>query len=439
MRLNNTIVSRYLFYVMMFFPMVITSPSDLWSEEKEIAVQTIIDEIDYIKRKIKEVEDLKERLAELEKILTEKESQPVTAAFVTEEESDESGIKLGAWLSFNYSYQDWNREGRSRGGDMALDFLGLTLNGSLNDMILSTEYRWYSYMDVIVQAWIGYNFNEHWQGQVGVMKVPFGLLPYDSHNYWFGIPFYVGLSDNYDMGVKLTGSKDPWDIRLAFFKNEEWGDSSNKGRYTIDIIRESDSGQYNEDINRFNARFAYTFHHTDGNRTELGISGQIGQLYNSETDESGSHWAGALHLNGFYGPYNLMLQAARYEYNPENPDGVSNNTVLVGGFEDTNLLASKGMVYSAGLSYDLPVNWGPISKLTFYNDNSFLVKDENDFNDSQLHALGLMVTAEPVYTFIDFYMSRNMVWLGGENNPMAEGVSDADWNTLFNINFAYYY
>lgn len=432
-------MKHYFFCVTTIFFFVIMLPLHSWSMDNRSDIKTLKDEIEHIKKKIGEVEKLKERLAELERILIKSESQQLTPMPVSDKKPEDSDIKLGAWLSFNYFYQDWNKEGRTRGGDMALDFLGLRLNGSLNDLTLSTEYRWYSYMDVIVQSWIGYNFNDNWQGQIGIMKVPFGLLPYDSHNYWFGVPFYVGLSDNYDMGVKLIGTKDPWNLQLAFFKNEEWGDSSETERYTIDIVTDTDSEQYNKDVNRLNTRLTYTFDHSKGNRTELGLSGQIGQLYNSKSDESGHHWAGALHLNGTYDPYNLMLQVARYEYDQENPKGVSDKTVLVGGFETTYLLASEGTVYSAGLSYDLPINLGPVTKLTFYNDYSILIKDEDDFNDSQINTTGVMITADPVYILMDFIMSRNMIWLGGENDPMAEGESNADWNTLFNINFAYSY
>jgi hypothetical protein len=182
------------------------------------------------------------------------------------------------------------------------------------------------------------------------------------------------------------------------------------------------------------------FNHGSLGSTEVGLSGQYGQLYNSITDDKGDRWAGAVHLNGFYGPFNLMLQAARYEYHPENPTGVDDDQILMGAFAVAAPVASEGTVYVANVAYDLPVEWGPISKLTFYNDYSILVKDEDDFNDSQINTLGCLVTAGPVFTYIDYILGKNAQFLGGGSEAFGAATdSDDDWNARFNINVGYYF
>tara|TARA_B100000959_G_scaffold287292_1_gene370869 strand:- start:5155 stop:6039 length:885 start_codon:yes stop_codon:yes gene_type:complete len=294
-------------------------------------------------------------------------------------------------------------------------------------------------MDFIHHAWIGYNFSDSVQGQAGLTKVPFGILPYADHSYWLGEHYYIGLSDEYDLGIKFLIKKDPWDIQLAFFKNADWGNPSDLDRYSTDIVTDSSISQGNEETNQFNLRLARIFEHSEKNETEIGVSGMIGQLYNSITTDMGDRWAAAVHLNGYYGPFNLMLEGAWYDFNPENPAGVDNSTVLLGNFGSSYLLASEGVMYTANVSYDLPVSWGPITKLTFFNDYNILVKNKEGFSDSEMNIPGVMLTAGPVLVYMSAIMGKNAIFLGNETEPMGAGNPDAVWNVRYNINVGYYF
>ena len=53
----------------------------------------------------------------------------------------------------------------------------------------------------------------------------------------------------------------------------------------------------------------------------MGFSVEYGGLYNSTTRDTGDHWAAAAHLNGTYGRWNIMAEAIRFSFNPENPAG----------------------------------------------------------------------------------------------------------------------
>ncbi len=419
----------------------------LWSPAPSLAGETV---------SIEKFNALQARVAELEALLVRSQAnQPAAVAQpqATEEQvadtetattaqKVEDYLKVGGALRFNYTYNDddrWHKDGKKKGGDMKFDLFRLDVNGSYSDVLVSAQYRFMENMDFIHHGWLGYNLTEETGVQLGLTQVPFGLLPYASHNYWFGVPYYLGLEDDYDLGLKLIHHDGPVDLQLAFFKNADFGSASDLERYSYDIVKEGT--QSNEETNQFNLRLAYTLDHGDLGSTEIGTSGEWGQLYNSETEKNGDHWAAAAHLNGNYGPFNLMLEVTEYEYNAENPDGVDEKIVRMGAFGYGHDVAAKGTVYVAGLSYDVPVSWGPVSKLTFYNDYSRLVKADKNFEDSEINTLGCLVTAGPVYTYIDFIMGKNATWLGsvGADGFGAGQNRDDGWSTKFNINVGYYF
>jgi hypothetical protein len=382
-----------------------------------------------------QVRDLRDELEQTKK----QQSEEVQKKDVSQDESEsDDGVKIGGALRFNYAYKDFSDSSEDKYGDMVFDIFRLNVDGQYDKVLISAEYRWYGYMDVIHHGWVGYKFDENWQGQLGVTRVPFGLLPYASHNWWFAIPYYIGFEDDYDLGAKAIWDRDDWNLQLAFFKNGEWGSPSTVNRYSFDVVTAGD--QQNEETNQFNARLAHVFDHGALGKSEIGVSGQYGQIYNSTTTDTGDMWAAAVHLNGNYGPFNLMLEALSYSYDPENPAGVSNDTIQLGAFGGTSLVASEGQIYLAGLSYDVPVSWGPVSKLTFYDDYSILVKDPAGFPDSHINTTGCLISAGPLYVYVDYILGKNAQYLGGGTNPWAD-ASDAngDWNARFNINVGYYF
>ncbi|MDO3378230.1 OprO/OprP family phosphate-selective porin [Geoalkalibacter halelectricus] len=377
---------------------------------------------------------LEQRLAELEEAL----------GLAQAEKEESSGIRIGGAVRVQYSYTDWDAGSRERGGDFNFDTFRLNLDGEIKDMILSAEYRFYPSDDwhAPKHAWIGYNFTDDLQGQIGVHQVPFGLLPYASHNFWFSGAYYVGLEDDYDMGIKFLYNQGPWDLALAFYKNEELGNAGNAGRYSVDVISNADGGfagaqpAGNRETNQFNLRLAHTLDHGALGTTELGGSGQWGQLYNSGTGKTGDHWAGALHLNGNYGRWNLQLQWARYDNSPKNPEGFDNDIITMGAYSFSWGVPAKADIAIANLAYTQPVNWGPISSLTFYSDNTLIEPDKDRFNSIWQNVLGCMIAAGPVFTYVDVISGKNMIFSGGD---MVGGAGNEGRTTRVNVNFGYYF
>ncbi|WP_291315720.1 hypothetical protein [Desulfuromonas sp.] len=343
-----------------------------------------------------------------------------------------AGIRVGGALRVNYGLTDWSESSKDKGGDFAFDTFRLDLNGEVGKMILSAQYRWYPEydFDTIHHGYIGYNFTEDLQGQIGVHQVPFGIQPYASHNFWFSGAYYVGLEDDYDMGLKLLYTPGPWGITAAFYKNAELGNPSELGRYSVDLV--TDGTGLNEEVNQENLRVAYTFEHGDLGSTELGLSGEYGQTYNANSGGKGDHWAGAAHLVGNYGNFNLHLEYAEYDYDLADPaDG---DTIRLGAYSfawDAPAEASIGIV---NLAYTVPVSWGPISSVTLYSDNTIIEPEAGAFDTAWQNVLGAMIAAGPVYTYVDVISGENMIFMNG--NPTAP---DGERNTRLNINFGYYF
>jgi len=416
---------------------------------------------------INEINALKERLSQLEAKIAADSARAETSAvsgttaqeqsnlreMVTEVvNSSKPDIRIGGALRVNYGYQDWSETSKDKGGDFAFDTFRFNLDGSIKDIIFSAEYRFYPEYDfnTIHHGYMGYNFTDELQVQLGIHQVPFGLQPFASHNFWFSGLYYIGLEDDYDMGIKLLYNPGPWRISGAFYKNDELGRPTSSDRYSVDVISNADGGYAgaqpagNEETNQGNLRIAYQFDHSACANTEIGISGEYGQLYNSITKKDGDHWASAIHLNGNYGRFNLQLEYLHYEYDPKNPVSytdsddktviVDNDLITMGGYGSSWGVPRKGDAAVFNLAYTLPVNWGPISALTFYSDNTVIIPRKSRFDDIWQNVVGTMISAGPVFTYIDVISGENMIFSGGDMTK-----PDNERTTRVNVNFGYYF
>jgi hypothetical protein len=52
----------------------------------------------------------------------------------------------------------------------------------------------------------------------------------------------------------------------------------------------------------------------------------------------------------------------------------------------------------------------------------------------------MLISAGPVYTYVDYAMGKNQPWLTGNfGEGLGVGVEDPEWKTRFNINIGYYF
>ena len=132
----------------------------------------------------------------------------------------------------------------------------------------------------------------------------------------------------------------------------------------------------------------------------------------------------------------MQLQASHYRYDPENPPGVPDNVIRLGGFATSYDVASEASVLVANVAYNVPLSSDFIDQLTCYNDYSVVLKDEDAFDDSHLNTTGCLVGVGPLYIYLDLIQARNMIFFG---NGSLAGAGEDDWNRRFNVNVGYYW
>ncbi|MGQ9424466.1 porin [Gilvimarinus sp. F26214L] len=351
-------------------------------------------------------------------------------ALATLAEAVEPEVTIGGALRFNFVHRDFVDASTSKRGESGLDIFRLNVDGQVNNILIAAEYRFYSYMHTIRYGWLGYEFSDESQLQFGIHQVPFGLLPYASHNAWFGVPYYAGLADDYDMGVKYLRQDGPWSTHIAFYKNEELNDPTDLGRYGFDLVQVGEDQQ--EEINRLNARVAYTFGAGSDCENEVGASAQTAQIYDASIDRKGDHWAAAAHLDSRCGRWNFQFEAASYRY---DPPGTQSGAVRVGAFESSYLLAEEADIAVANIAYNLNSPWEQVEQIICYNDYSQLFKN-NGGTDSRINTIGCGIGSGALFTYVDYILANNMPYFGG--GSMATGGED-EWHGRLNINIGFYW
>lgn len=348
-------------------------------------------------------------------------------------------FKLEGALRFNYNFCDWKPGHRDRGGDFGFDVLYFKLSGSYRNIILSADYRFYSKDfggPMLKYGWIGYQFNDKSQMQLGLTGVPFGIQPIASHNFFLQIAYYIGLEDDSDMGIKYLYQGDTWDFTFAFFKNADellFGsdNETSDDRYGYDV-----AGR-NKEINQINGQAFYKF--GESTRQRLGGSAEFGQLYNLDTRKNGTHYAFALHYELTTKRVSLKAQLTTYAMNPKNGEGDDDELISMTAYGAPYLVAAKANVYMLGAGYTIPVNRKFLKKIQVYNDFGWLDKQNNDYKDSFQNVTGCMLDGGPVCIYVDYALGKNHGWLGPNFNGFGAGGESDSWHARFNVNVGYYF
>lgn len=417
-----------------------------------------------------ELEALKQRMQQLESRLQDEVAREDTAsaspdeqkekrvkeiAQATYEEESKKKIDVGGALRFQLTRRGRDNNDRATVGEIDLDTVRLNFDGEISDILFSGEYRFYSGARFIHHGWIGYDFTDQWQGRLGIQQVPFGITPYASHSFFFSSNYYLGLEDDYDTGLNAIYSNGAHNLQLAFFKNDEYSGGNGFERYSYDPLNvarvnpDSTVDQESiEEANTLNLRYAYTFGKDTDAASEVGISTQGGRIYNSTNDRTGNHWAAATHLNGNYGPWNMMLQLTRYEINPKVSEGFDDAIIGSGAYGFEYTLPAQAWTYLANVAFTQPVSFGPITELKYYDDFTYVDKDDGRFGETIHNVTGVSISAGALFTYVDFVLAKNQPFstpyvstggFGGTQFTDLGSPSADDWVTRFNINFGYYF
>jgi hypothetical protein len=383
-------------------------------------------------------------------------------------------LTIGGAMRVNYVLGDYpnggsgpNRGGNS--GNVELDTFRINVDLAYEQILGKLEYRWYpqggNNYNFIHTGWLGYQFDNGSQVQVGVTRVPFGPTAYGvSQSWFFDQHFYVGLADDMDLGIKFVTEVGNWDLDLAYFASSEWngnGTSKDSARYAYDAVlwRESVAedgtvsygGPVNglEERNQFNVRAIYGFDDVQV-PTDVGFSAQYGQLKGRNTDD-GDHWAASLHMINQYGNFKLASQLTRYEYNiSANNAWGTDDLIPMGAYDFAWPVATKAWIPAISASYKVETGRLPwLDYVLPYLEYSSLITDESSFNDSEMWVLGAAWARGGWYIYTDLAYSNGNYFVGNKGdsygNIVDPGVGDFGvngndrWNYRFNINLGYYF
>jgi len=345
-------------------------------------------------------------------------------------------IKIGGALRLNYSYKNYDQENMDRLGDFGFELFRLNADIDYKDIFLSVEYRWYGNFNAIHHGYFGYHLTEHSSIQIGIHQVPFGILPYSSHSFWFNATYYLGFEDDYDAGIKFIYDSESWNLQGAFYKNPEYIDSERYGRYSFDLV--TDSIQTNQEINQINLRSVYKWKPNENLVMKLGASIEAGQIYNKTTREKGNRHAFALHNNMFYKNWNFQFQWINYEFNPKNPEGLSEDTVQFGAFMYPFMVNTKADVFTFNAANEIHIDGKYLDKIKLYVNMSMVAPNQDYGSDSKQIVLGTTLIKRGLYAYFDYIFGQNM-WFSGGPGIGLEHPEDQDWNSRLNINFGYYF
>ena len=359
----------------------------------------------------------------------------------TAEKDEKPSLEIGGALRFNYNLSSWKEDQLERGGDFGYDMFRINVTSQYKGITLNAEYRLYASAfggGFLKQGWFGHTLAKGAEIQVGLHQVPFGIQPYNSHNWFFNIGYYLGFEDDHDMGIKYIRDSGAWQWQAAYYKSSEemvFGPAeASPNRYSYDLTgRNKENNQLNLKLLRRRG---------DSLQHELGTSVLAGLLYNLDSRRNGTRYAAAVHYE--YKPassWNVKLQAMTYRFKPRAVAGAPLHEVEMGAYGANYQVAAQGDVYTANISYHLPVTSRLLQGITFYNNYGFYNKKREHYENTHMNVLGAMFTAGPIYLYTDAALGYNHPWLGPEwTSALAAGTAgNTDWHLRFNINMGYYF
>lgn len=377
-------------------------------------------------------------------------------------------LAIGGAMRVNYILGDYpgRGDGPSRGGhggNFELDTFRINVDLQHEQLVGALEYRWYDGYNFLHTGWLGWDFADGSQVQVGVNRVPFGPGPFGiSQSWFFDQHYYLGLADDMQLGVKYSTELGDLALDLAYYNRSVWdgrGRSRDSARYSYapviwtsgldadgNVVAAAPNGYQRR--HQFNLRAIQSF--SDGPVvTALGASVQYGQLEGRRARD-GDHWAASLHMTNSWNNWLLATQVTRFAHRIHADNALGTATLLpMGAYDFAWPVAAKGWLPAVSLSYlweTTAVPW--LDSVRPYLEYSTILKDEGDFNDSALFIAGAAWARGNWFVYTDLAWSNGNYFVGDRGDDYSNifagvgdfGVNGNDrWNYRFNINFGYYF
>lgn len=337
----------------------------------------------------------------------------------------EPELDLGGAVRFNYGWLDYGPS-----SEFQPELVRVDADGGAGRAFFSMQYRWYDGFHAVHHAWAGWRLGEDADVRAGVQQVPFGLLPYASHSFWFGSGYYLGIEDDYDLGVVWRRESGAHQIHAGVFFGDEYGTGARDGRYSFDVAT-TDALPYRE-RERVIVRYERARDRGDGTLA-LGASLFTGRVEHRAGGGHHGHDGVAAHAQWTRGPATVQLQWARYRYrNPESRIALS---AFLAPFE----IAAEADVPTFNVAYELP-RPGWFDGITCYNNLSATLpaRDRPGLRESWQNVTGCSFAKDRMFTYVDWIAGRNMWFVGGPGIGIDEPGSDR-WRSRLNVNVGFYF
>lgn len=333
---------------------------------------------------------------------------------------------LGGAVRFNHGWLDYGPDkGR---GDTDLELLRIDSRGNRGGLSYSLQYRFYEDFDAIHHAWIGYALDHSSQIRLGVQLVPFGLLPYASQSFWFGSGYYLGLEDDYDLGLVWERGDDATRWHAGLFLADEYGDGKRFDRYSFDVAQTA-TLPYRE-RERLVLRRVRSGESGPAS-WEWGVSAFVGRIEDVAARRDFDHQGLAVHGQWQRGAWTLQAQWAAYRYD------VPGQRIALSAFGFPFEAASEAQVVSANVVRELPTpRW--LESFSCYNNLSTIRTSGAGRRDSWQNVSGCSVGRGPMFAYVDWIAGYNMWFIGGP----GVGIDDAGgarWRSRLNVNLGFYF
>lgn len=345
------------------------------------------------------------------------------AAAQAEPATREPFLDVGGAVRFSYGWTDFGPD-----TDVELELVRVDLSCGAGRITCSLQHRWYDGFDTLQHAWIGWEPNDSQRIRAGVQQVPFGLLPVASHSFWFGSGYYLGLEDDYDLGVAWKHEGDGWRHELALFVSDEYGTGRRHERYSFDVAT-VEAHPYRE-RERMVGRIGRTLDHGEWT-LDLGASASMGRVERRPDGRHFDHHAGALHAAATRGPLELQAQWIRYRYD------VPGNRIALSAFGAPFEVAAEADVFTGNVAWTFePAGW--FDSVTCYNDASSTRVHGTRLADSIQNVTGCSFSRGAMVVYLDWIAGRNMWFAGGPGIGIVD-EANTGWHSRLNLNVGFYF
>ncbi|XID74895.1 hypothetical protein ACF3NA_10380 [Alkanindiges sp. WGS2144] len=372
-------------------------------------------------------------------VLTSQQGQAIEIA------TEGSGkLDIGGAVRAKYQYREFAQADKSK-----LEFADskLVISYSSPTWLAYADYRCYRMeelcdLSMLVDAWMGYQFNPQQQLSIGMMPVPFGPGQYWGSTYYEGTAYNLGLEDTHNPGIKYQYKTADNELSLGFYPRDGRnyiGQSNAASRFSANLVQadDLDNGTAIEERNMLIGRISHHFEQSDELDHTLGASYWHSSLDNKQNGQSGQRDAWNVFGSSNWKQWNTTLVAGQHRL--DNKDLQMPDSSTFGAFDYAYNIANDYNFYSAELSYRVAEPYGKLSNIKPYLNYSVMDKKPRGFATSQRLISGVGFNYGPMGIFAEYMIGKNDAMVGGDASSYAQGSDDVKWKKLLYISIGYYF